>query len=242
MPYDPIDPASLEGDDLTSWYLRTPDEIAQQRRAAAQQRYDEFFDDPTNAAPSSDPDANSNDIGALPQRAFPSAAASLDRSGAGPDDGARLELIGNPANPGLIREWEKKWGQDWPIDPVTGRKFDVAHIKALADGGANVVDNIRPLHPADHLAEHLANGDQARWGRRSWIARAFGGRVARALGPFAVLPDITGVLSGRIRTDSFDNFVGDMMGSPSAEDRQRMEQELQRSMNPSWIPGGPEVI
>ena len=43
MPYDPVDPASLEGEDLTSWYLRSPQEIEQQRQAAAQQRYNQFF-------------------------------------------------------------------------------------------------------------------------------------------------------------------------------------------------------
>ena len=43
MPYNPIDPASLEGEDLTNWYLRSPQEIEQQRQAAAQQRYSDFF-------------------------------------------------------------------------------------------------------------------------------------------------------------------------------------------------------
>jgi hypothetical protein len=38
MPYKPVDPADLEGDDLTNWYLRSPDDIEQQRQAAARQR------------------------------------------------------------------------------------------------------------------------------------------------------------------------------------------------------------
>src|ERR1700759_4946175 len=43
MPDGPIDPASLEGDDLTRWYLRSPDEIEQERQDAAAQQYQSFF-------------------------------------------------------------------------------------------------------------------------------------------------------------------------------------------------------
>jgi hypothetical protein len=38
-----IDPARLGGDALTQWYLRSPDDIEQERRQAADQRYREFF-------------------------------------------------------------------------------------------------------------------------------------------------------------------------------------------------------
>lgn len=38
-----VDPALLEGEDLTAWYLRTPDEIEGERRQAYQENYDEFF-------------------------------------------------------------------------------------------------------------------------------------------------------------------------------------------------------
>lgn len=43
MPSGPIDPARLQGDDLTRWYLRTPAELEQERQAAAAKRYDDFF-------------------------------------------------------------------------------------------------------------------------------------------------------------------------------------------------------
>lgn len=43
MPDGTIDPASLDGDALTRWYLRSPEEINQERQAAAAQRYREFF-------------------------------------------------------------------------------------------------------------------------------------------------------------------------------------------------------
>lgn len=39
----PVDPASLEGDALARWYLRSPQEIEQERHAAEAQRYDAFF-------------------------------------------------------------------------------------------------------------------------------------------------------------------------------------------------------
>jgi hypothetical protein len=37
------DPASLEGDALTQWYLRSPADIEQERQAAAARRYQDFF-------------------------------------------------------------------------------------------------------------------------------------------------------------------------------------------------------
>ena len=43
MDWSPVDPSSLMGNDLTRWYLRSPDEIEQQRQAAQAQRYEEFF-------------------------------------------------------------------------------------------------------------------------------------------------------------------------------------------------------
>lgn len=43
MAYGQIDPARLEGDALTRWYLRSPDNIEQERQEAAAQRYQDFF-------------------------------------------------------------------------------------------------------------------------------------------------------------------------------------------------------
>jgi len=43
MAYGQIDPARLEGDALTQWYLRSPDDIEQERQEAAAQRYRDFF-------------------------------------------------------------------------------------------------------------------------------------------------------------------------------------------------------
>jgi hypothetical protein len=85
-------------------------------------------------------------------------------------------------------------------------------------------------------------GDYSRWGKRASIARAFGGRLARALGTIGILPNITGILYGRIRTDSFDNFTSDMMGWPSQEDRRRQLEREQKAINPNWKPGDPIVI
>jgi hypothetical protein len=44
MAFGQIDPARLEGDALTSWYLRSPAEIAEERRKASEQAYNAFFD------------------------------------------------------------------------------------------------------------------------------------------------------------------------------------------------------
>lgn len=39
----PIDPTRLQGEELRRWYLRTPDELEQERQAKYDQRYREFF-------------------------------------------------------------------------------------------------------------------------------------------------------------------------------------------------------
>ena len=43
MAFGQIDPARLDGDALTRWYLRSPADIEQEQRAAAAQKYDSFF-------------------------------------------------------------------------------------------------------------------------------------------------------------------------------------------------------
>ncbi|MEO8115175.1 MAG: HNH endonuclease signature motif containing protein [Phenylobacterium sp.] len=164
----------------------------------------------------------------------------LDRRGAGPDDGGEFAEVGNPANRRLRREYERGYGP-WP-KTEDGRNFHVAHTKAVADGGTNTLDNIRPMHPDEHIAEHMANGDLGRWARRPGIARAFGGSVARGLGPLSILSDITGMLSGRIRADNFDNFTSDMMEWPSQADRRQQLEREQKAIDPNWKPGDPVVI
>jgi hypothetical protein len=183
--------------------------------------------------------------------------AVLDKGLAGPDDGAEIIDVGNPANPRLRREHAAKYGA-WPIDPITGRNYDVAHIIAKADGGTDTLENIRPMHPDDHRAEHMNNGDFARWGARS------GGKVASSaptagsvpinkvphvpsgeiprfkapgLGLISPLSDILGMISGRIRTDSLDNFSSDMMGWPSQEDIRRNNENIQKQLFPQAKPG-----
>lgn len=42
------------------------------------------------------------------------------------------------------------------------------------------------------------------------------------------------MISGRIRTDNWDNFTSDMMGVPSLEDQQK-------AINPNWKQGDPIV-
>jgi hypothetical protein len=43
MAFSEIDPARLDGDALTRWYLRSPADIEQERQQAAAQKYQDFF-------------------------------------------------------------------------------------------------------------------------------------------------------------------------------------------------------
>lgn len=45
MGYRRVNPAELDGEELETWYRRTPDEIEEERRLRADQAYDEFFGD-----------------------------------------------------------------------------------------------------------------------------------------------------------------------------------------------------
>lgn len=67
MAFGQIDPARLEGDALTRWYLRSPADIEAEKRQAASRAYDAFFSQPE--------DLQSN---GGPEPASASAAASDD--------------------------------------------------------------------------------------------------------------------------------------------------------------------
>lgn len=47
------------------------------------------------------------------------------------------------------------------------------------------------------------------------------------------------MLSGRIRTDSFDNYISDLIGIPSQEEHEKYLRENQKKWNPNWKPGDP---
>jgi hypothetical protein len=146
--------------------------------------------------------------------------AYLDRSLAGPDDGGEFIEIDGKAR-SQRRQWERREGQDWPTTE-SGRNYDRSHIIPKADGGPDTVDNIRPQHPDEHRAEHMAKGDFARWGARGARARTpappKGGPKLRGFGLLGIIPNITGILSGRIRTDTPLHFWSDMGGVPSPDD------------------------
>jgi hypothetical protein len=270
-----IDPARLEGEDLKRWYLRSPAEVEADRQAAQSLRYRDFFDStpiderqdheasPIRQTPPLSDDvlwianggggyrairSGSNDFGAALQSDqpanypdyLPDAAAALE-------DGEFLD-IGNPHNRRLRREWEQREGRPWPRTE-DNRRYHVAHGKAVADGGTNTLDNIAPMHPDDHIAKHVNDGDYGRWARRPWIARTFGGKVEpprggpKALGLGGLLNpfNLLGIASGRIRSDSFSNFASDMVGVASPHDVARQKDadrmRIERQLIPDCPPG-----
>jgi len=69
MAFGQIDPARLDGDALTQWYLRSPADIEEEKRQAASRAYDAFFSQPEDPqsdggpAAASMPATASNDTG-----------------------------------------------------------------------------------------------------------------------------------------------------------------------------------
>jgi hypothetical protein len=201
MPRSKIDPAGLEGRALERWYRRTPDQIQSEVWAEEEQAHKSFFGPTSTDEPSLQRQetagvgravagqedvlwisngrggyrriraGRSADVG-MPEDDFASASYLPDRAAA-PEAVETLE-IGNPHNRRLRREWEAANGRPWPRTKE-GLRYDVAHKRAIADGGTNTLDNIRPMDPLEHKQSHRE--DQARWGRRAAIARAFGGKV-----------------------------------------------------------------
>jgi hypothetical protein len=58
-------------------------------------------------------------------------------------------------------------GQKVPFDVVRGRFQDMAHILARTDGGKDIAENLKPQEHGEHMAEHMSNGDFARWASRA---------------------------------------------------------------------------
>jgi hypothetical protein len=242
-----VNPADLEGDALRRWYLRSPDEIARERAVEHEARSTVFFKGAvkpslSNMAADAPRSSGGDDelwiaTGAggfrriAPNRredVFPEdrEPAFLPSGPAAPESGELFD-IGNPSNPDLRDEWERVYGRPWPRRP-DGTRYDVAHIRAIADGGLNTVENIRPLPHPEHVESH--KDDASRWGKRPSIAAAFGGRVeprtaprfrppkVNGLGVLGLIPNLTGILSGRIRTDTPVHFWYDMIGQPAPDD------------------------
>ena len=91
------------------------------------------------------------------------------------------------------------------------------------------------MHPDEHRQHHKDNGDFRRWGGM----RGKKGPVVKGLGWLGIIPNIAGLLSGRIRTDTPDNMLSDLFGVPSEEDRRKAYEKEQRMINPKWKPGDP---
>ena len=138
--------------------------------------------------------------------------------------------------PKIRKQWEIQEGRDWPTVPETGANYHGHHKKPVSEGGGWELENIEPMHPVEHKELHMKNRDFAKWGgwargRKPTLPEVPG------LGVFQVLPEILGVLSGRIRTDSLDNTFSDIMGVPSQEDIRKFHEEMRKKYAPNLPPG-----
>ena len=83
-------------------------------------------------------------------------------NGVGGEFAPRAEADGCGKNETIRRRWERAEGRHWPRD-ANGRRYDVHHIRAKADGGTDDLENIRPMPHDQHIQEHKDNGDFSRW-------------------------------------------------------------------------------
>ena len=106
MPDGWTDPAGLDGDALTRWYLRSPADIERERQAAADRRYQDFFYGSDEADPSSgsysapEPGAGS-DSAAEPPPVDSDAAWPDDGSGSAPPTQAETLPVHSATTPDL---------------------------------------------------------------------------------------------------------------------------------------------
>lgn len=263
-----IDPAGLSGEDLRRWYERSSSEIEDEARRSEVQKYADYAEQ-TRQNPQAPSDIRSTGLtplGANSSEALwiadgrgnwrPAARALSDFQSTLEPDRDLMRPGDLPAYSGSQEEghiieigsrsrqhrrgWELREGRPWPTVPETGENYHVSHIIPKGDGGPDTLDNIEPEHPETHIERHRANGDFSRFGKRS--GRPKGGSTVRGLGLLGIVPSITGVLSGSIRMDTFDNFWSDMLGLPSEEDQRKAFEDRQRVINPKWKPGDPFVV
>jgi hypothetical protein len=109
-----IDPSRLQGEALQRWYLRSPQDLEQERQAAAAQRYDDFF----RAAPGADIDPGISRRPAPPARDVdPGISLKPGRPGIDIDPG----ISWVPAGP---NQWRKQQAaaatQPTPLSRLSG--------------------------------------------------------------------------------------------------------------------------
>ena len=126
MAFSPVDPSSLQGEALSRWYLRSPDEIEQERQAAQAQKYDAFF---TGTDPADSPTT-------LPTRAYQGSSATA---------GDGLNWVANGVN-----RWRGQ-GQsaNGPVAGPQSRQLQLAATAqpAGASGNANCPTGHVPAPP-----------------------------------------------------------------------------------------------
>jgi hypothetical protein len=98
--------------------------------------------------------------------------------------------------------------------------YEAHHINTV---NGNIIDyardpnNIRFVSKVEHIQIHREAG-----GFRSVISNR--PLINRALGLFDGVSVITGIISGRIRADTFENLVSDLFGYESPQDTFKREQ------------------
>jgi RHS repeat-associated protein len=141
------------------------------------------------------------------------------------------------ANGGGTRNWTAAQREEL-VNTGRVRGIEAHHINTVNGNDLNMArnpDNVRFVNHDEHVQIHRTAGgcrvpicgqrlvNRTVTGRET--GRVFGrrgggrgGRGGRTLSAAGTISSGTGILSGRIRTNSLDNFVNDLFGWPSAED------------------------
>jgi RHS repeat-associated protein len=103
----------------------------------------------------------------------------------------------------LRKKWERYYNKKWPKDPNTGWNQDIAHKKAVSEGGAESDPrNYGPKTRNEHIEKHKKAGDYEKWGKQGAAARAKKLKgIGKTLGAMGFVLDAADFLDAKTRAE-----------------------------------------
>lgn len=99
-----------------------------------------------------------------------------------PEENAKKRAEFNANKEKLIKEWEVKYGSEWPrykedvyvngkLQRRAGDRYDVHHIKPLSFGGKNEASNITPISAEKHFDKQGVHSTDSPYGKLDKLLR-----------------------------------------------------------------------